>query len=228
VRLVLGGLLLSLSLLLQIPPDTSPSYGTSGDCWISNGSADPASWQACPGGSAVPSGLILATVTTCPAGWTEQTSFAGRSPVATTVAAGDVGTTGGSDSVTPTTSAISLTAAAQTFTGTSSSVVLNHTHTVSVTDPGHTHVVTSQTATTGGATSYEHGVLDTSSAEAEATEVTASGTTGITASTANPGGGAASYTPAGTNATSAVSGTVTLNALDNRSAWVKLIYCKKD
>lgn len=40
--------------------------------------------------------------------------------------------------------------------------------------PAHTHVVTSQTATTGSATSYEHGVLDTSSAEAEATEVTGS------------------------------------------------------
>lgn len=38
--------------------------------------------------------------------------------------------------------------------------------------PAHTHVITSQTATTGAATSYEHGTLDTSSAEAEATEVT--------------------------------------------------------
>ena len=40
--------------------------------------------------------------------------------------------------------------------------IRNHTH--PVTDPGHTHVVTSQTATTGSATSYEHGALDTSSA----------------------------------------------------------------
>jgi hypothetical protein len=40
--------------------------------------------------------------------------------------------------------------------------------------PAHTHVITSQTATTGAATSYEHGTLDTSSAEAEATEVTGS------------------------------------------------------
>lgn len=49
------------------------------------------------------------------------------------------------------------------------------THTLTVTEmPAHTHVVTSQTATTGSATSYEHGVLDTSSAEAEATEVTGS------------------------------------------------------
>jgi len=47
------------------------------------------------------------------------------------------------------------------------------THTLQVTEiPSHTHIITSQTATTGGATSYEHGTLDTSSAETEATEVT--------------------------------------------------------
>lgn len=49
------------------------------------------------------------------------------------------------------------------------------THVLSVAElPAHTHAVTSQTATTGSATSYEHGTLDTSSAEAEATEVTGS------------------------------------------------------
>lgn len=49
------------------------------------------------------------------------------------------------------------------------------THTLQTSEmPAHTHVVTSQTATTGSATSYEHGTLDTSSAEAEATEVTGS------------------------------------------------------
>lgn len=49
------------------------------------------------------------------------------------------------------------------------------THTLTAAEiPAHTHIVTSQTATTGSATSYEHGTLDTSSAEAEATEVTGS------------------------------------------------------
>jgi hypothetical protein len=49
------------------------------------------------------------------------------------------------------------------------------THTLTAGEmPAHTHVITSQTATTGGATSYEHGTLDTSSAEAEATETTGS------------------------------------------------------
>ena len=58
-----------------------------------------------------------------------------------------------------------------------------HTH---VQDP-HSHVITSQTATTGGATSYEHGTLDTSSAETEATETTAA----ATAVNQNAGGGGA-------------------------------------
>lgn len=58
-----------------------------------------------------------------------------------------------------------------------------HTHI----QDAHNHVVTSQTATTGGATSYEHGTLDTSSAEAEATEVTAN----TTAVNQNAGSGSA-------------------------------------
>lgn len=91
------------------------------------------------------------------------------------------------------------------------SEIVNHTH--PVTDPGHTHtqnahnhVITSQTATTGSATSYEHGVLDTTSAETEATEVTANATavnqnatTGVT--TENPSGGVAQGTTNGPSAT---------------------------
>ncbi len=91
------------------------------------------------------------------------------------------------------------------------SQIVNHTH--PVTDPGHTHtqnahnhVITSQTATTGSATSYEHGTLDTSSADAEATEVTANATavnqnatTGIT--TADPAGGVVTGTTNGPSAT---------------------------
>jgi hypothetical protein len=94
-----------------------------------------------------------------------------------------------------------------TFTGTQASLthsgsaisdhtinqVVNHTHSVTVTDPGHTHAVQSQTATTGSASSWEHGAIDTSSTASE-TLPTASATTGITASTANPAGGVASIT----------------------------------
>jgi hypothetical protein len=98
--------------------------------------------------------------------------------------------------------------AAPVFTGTPFSSVINHTHTVSVTDPGHTHTQASQTATTGGASSWEHGAIDTSSAAAE-TLPTGSNTTGITATTANPAGGVASITPAGTNNAPAFTGSAT-------------------
>lgn len=64
----------------------------------------------------------------------------------------------------------------------------SHNHTQNA----HNHVITSQTATTGSATSYEHGTLDTSSAETEATEVTANTVAVNQAATAvnqNTGGG---------------------------------------
>ncbi len=111
--------------------------------------------------------------------------------------------------------------AALTHAGTAVADHASHTHTYTdivshthpVTDPQHTHiqnahnhVITSQTATTGSATSYEHGTLDASSAEAEATEVTANATavnqnasTGITIG--NPVGSVATGTTAGPSAT---------------------------
>lgn len=78
-----------------------------------------------------------------------------------------------------------LTAAAQTFTGTLTTTVINHTHGLSFARGATTGAV----KTTQGFTSSS----DTSS-------------TAITEVTDNPGGGAANYTPAGTNGTSAVSG----------------------
>lgn len=89
--------------------------------------------------------------------------------------------------------------------------VLNHTHAVNITDGGHSHAVQSQTATTGAATSYEHGTVDTSSAKASEGDTTASATTGITATTSNPAGGVATGTTAGPSATQTHS--VTNNAV---------------
>lgn len=156
-------------------------------------------------GEGVPAGLILFTDSSCPAGWTEVAALAGKTVIGTTVAAGDVGTTGGADSITPSAHA-----------GTAVADHASHTHTYADVI-AHTHVVTSQTATTGGATSYEHGTLDTSSAEAEATEVT--GSTGVaTGTTAGP---SATLTHSVTQANAHA-------AMDNRSAFVRLIPCKKD
>lgn len=64
----------------------------------------------------------------------------------------------------------------------------SHTHV----QDAHSHIITSQTATTGAATSYEHGALDTSSAEAEATETTA---TSVAVNQNTGGGGAHNNMP---------------------------------
>jgi hypothetical protein len=73
-----------------------------------------------------------------------------------------------------------------------SSAVVNHTHDVTVTDPGHTHVENSNNTTTGGLRGW--GAADTSTNTSTATGYsTASATTGITATTANPAGGVASF-----------------------------------
>ena len=170
---------------------------------------------------AVPTGgILLIDSGTCPTGFTQHTSLgASRFPMGTVAANGDVGGTAGSNTFTP-----AGTVGALTFTGTPFSSVINHTHTVSVTDPGHTHTYKSQTATTGSVTSYEHGAIDTSSASANEGGVVDSSTTGITASTANPAGGVASITPAGTINTPSFTGA----SADQRPAYLKVIFCKKD
>jgi hypothetical protein len=78
--------------------------------------------------------------------------------------------------------------------------IVQHTHTVNITDNGHVHTQASQTATTGGVSSWEHGAIDTSSTAAE-TLNTGSATTGITATTSNPAGSVATGTTVGPNAT---------------------------
>jgi hypothetical protein len=70
-----------------------------------------------------------------------------------------------------------------------SSAVVNHTHAVTITDPGHAHTQT--TSATDGAA----GRADSSSGGTQYTNVANinSNTTGITASTANPAGGVSSF-----------------------------------
>lgn len=69
---------------------------------------------------------------------------------------------------------------------------LNHTHGVTVTDPGHTHVQGVNSATTGGLSGY---TPDTSSnTRVNSGYSTSSATTGVTAATADPSGGVAALT----------------------------------
>ena len=172
-------------------------------------------------GGSLPSGFIgLVTSGTCPTGTTEVAALNGVTLVGTLAANGDVGGTGGANLITP--AGNNAGGAVSAHAGTAVADHASHTHTY--TDViAHTHVITSQTATTGGATSYEHGTLDTSSAEAEATEVT--GSTGIaTGTTAGPSA-TLTHTVTQPNAHTFTQPTFTGTQFDNRSAYVKVIFC---
>lgn len=150
-------------------------------------------WSAIGGGGAVlPVGVIVPIVSgACPVGFAEETTLNGKTLVGTLTANGNIGTTGGADTITPTMADHA-----------------SHTHTY--TDvPAHTHTQASQTATTGGVSSWEHGAIDTSSTAAETL------TTGST--------GVAQGTTAGPSATLTHTGT----PFDNRSAFARVIFCKK-
>lgn len=168
------------------------------------------------GGSSVPSGsILLIDAGTCPAGFAEVASLNGRTLVGTLAANGNVGGTGGSDDITPAGSN-----SAPTFTGTPFSDVINHTHVVNVNDPGHTHPEGYRNTGTAGTA----GVQGASTANnANIATGVLSATTGITATTSNPAGGVASITPDGTVSAPTFTGT----PFDNRSAFTRVIFCKK-
>jgi hypothetical protein len=220
-------------------------------------------------GDILPSGAILLILSgTCPAGWSEATALNGKTLRGTLAANLDVGTTGGLDIYTPagTNSAPALamnpytpggtngtvsftpggTVEAPTFTGTPFSTIINHTHPVNITDPGHTHTMPTYT-TDGSGTRPDNG------SSTNGTTVTVpSNTTGITATSSNPSGGAASITPAGSNSAPAftgIPGTVPAQPLTGIQAtltgtvaapiftgtpatvipaYVKVIFCSKD
>jgi len=164
------------------------------------------SWESVGGsaGGVLESGLIVLSLTTCPSGYAEESSLNGKFALGTLDANADVTTTGGSDSITS---------------------VLNHTH--PVTDPGHNHAQNSHNHTQDA---HQHGMaegttdgsgtfMDRSNAAAATTAVTdaatatnqaatatnQANTTGVT--TTNPAGGVAS--------------------IDNRPAFVRVIFCRK-
>jgi len=223
---------------------------TNGDMYSCNGGEW---WKIGPtttGG--LPEGLIVATLSaSCPAGFTESAEFDGVTVIGTVAANMDVGDTGGVDAITPTVDSLSAaaqvftgsalgthahtggtySAAAQVFTGTLSTAVVNHVHTL---------------ATGTGSTGNFAQVIGTVDSSSGGTGATPTQTTLGTRSVATVGG-VASYTPAGTNAASAVTGTGqavsggtpagtngisavtgTLNQFDNRSAFIKVIFCVKD
>jgi hypothetical protein len=191
-------------------------------------------WVQSQGYAGLPSGLIVLMVSgTCPTGFSEVSTLNGQFLQGTIAANGDVGGTGGSDTITP------LGTISASFTGTPFSSVINHTHTVSITDPGHNHTQNAHTHTlqaqggTTAATTGTHTMTSTATGGSSRTETSPeqansttatnnANTTGITASTANPAGGVSSITPAGN-----VSGTFSGTPVNPRPLFVKVIFCQK-
>jgi len=156
------------------------------------------------GGSSVPAGAIVFVDSgSCPSGYAEVSTAAGRMILATVAANADVGTTGGSDTVTP-----AGTVGAPTLTMDPITQVINHTHSGTATIP--------VGATDDTAAPFDRADAGTNASGANAT------TTG-TVTVNNPTGGVASITPTGSVSAPTFTGT----ALDNRSAFIRLIACKK-
>lgn len=178
-----------------------------------------------PGGGGLPSGLVVMALAACPSGFSEVTALSGKFVLGTTNGAGDVTTTGGSDSITP--AGNNTNGAVDAHSGTAVADHASHTHTYTEV-PNHVHPYCSQTATTGGASSYEHGAIDASSAATE-----------CSMTTNNPTGGVATGTTAGPSATLThnvtqpsnhvfTQPTFTGTQFDNRPAFAKVIFCQAD
>lgn len=215
---MLFGLVLTAALLsaqsyyphrLMDHPELS-SLGAPGQVLKVNAGGTDLEWSDDETGSGgLPSGAIILSLTSCPSGFSEVASLSGKFPLGTTNAAGDVTTTGGTDTI---------------------SSIVNHTHTVQVTDPGHGHTQNAHNHTQDphshgmaeGQTDGAGTLMDRSNAASATTTTTdaatatnqastatnQSNTTGITASSQNPAGGVANF--------------------DNRPAFVKVIFCAAD
>jgi hypothetical protein len=132
------------------------------------------------GGEGIPSGVIAmwaGLVANIPSGWNLCDGTNGTPDLTDRFIKGGVpGSTGGG----------------ATHSHAAHSAVINHTHAVNVTDPGHTHVQGVNSATTGGSSGY---APDTSTnTRVNSGYSTSSGTTGITAATANPADGVTELT----------------------------------
>ncbi len=190
----------------------------------------------------VPSGsIVFRTSGTCPTGWTEVSALSGKTLLGTVNANGDVGTTGGSDSVTPTFTGSSSVTSAAVFTGSSATssavsagVPAGTNASVSITPLG----TNAATATTGNcaATNLAIGTGATTACKATAPNLTVPAET-FTGSSTTVGAqtftGAAlgththTLTATGTNGTGTVTPLGTISAIDTRSAFVKVIACSK-
>lgn len=209
MRAMLTALLFAVALpaFAQQPPNCAVGgFVISPDetIWVCKGAGlSPAQLQT--SGSSIPAGSILLIDSgSCPAGFTEVADLNGRTLIGTLAASGNVGTTGGADTITP--QGVNSGAAVADHP--------SHTHTYNQVI-SHTHAVTSVgSAATGGTTNLT-GASDTSS---------------TTATAAAPAGAVATGTTAGPSATlthSVTQPTFTGTPGDNRSAFTRVIFCRK-
>ena len=155
-------------------------------------------------GAGIVAGMsFLITTGTCPAGYIENTAFTGKTMVGTVAANGDVGGTGGSDSITPAGTVAWPVGGVPVFAGTQLATHLHAFGTIAV--AAHTSVATKQGTASGN-------VVTTN------THTVSGSTAAITAGT-----------PAGTVAWPTGGNVPTFGgaSFDNRSAFVKVIVCKR-
>ncbi len=178
--------------------------------------------------------IFLVTSGTCPAWATQVTSLNGYTLQGTLSANGDVGTTGGSNSITPT-GTISATFTgtagtipAETFTG---SALATHTHTVTPTGTNASQSITSASTEVPvtSPTKYVFSTLNSAAAASSSPSITIPAevftgsqdtTSAVSAGTPSGTNSTASYTPAGT-----ISGTFAGTAFDPHPAFMKVIFC---
>ena len=221
---------------IYIQSDNGHVWTCSGTTWTDDTAA----------ASGVPSGFTgMITTGACPSGYAQVTALDAAMPEGTLAAHGDVGGTGGANSITPTVA--TLTAAAQAFTGSSATTSAvsagtpagtNATSTVTPvgtvawpTAP--TNVPTTAALTTGADSSTTGGVakaIAQTPTIAWPTKVpTFAGSSSTVAAQTFTGSALATHThtltATGTNGTSSVTGT--LNNFDNRPSFVKVIFCQK-
>jgi hypothetical protein len=163
------------------------------------------------GGAALPSGLIGFVISgTCPAGTTEVAALLGKTLVLTTAASGNVGTTGGLDTVTPT-GTIAWPAGVPVFTG---SALVAHSHELPFQNVNATTVRNIAAATFGTGTSRAAIGIVGGTGTANTTSAAVALTQSVTAGT-----------PVGTIAWPGGVPTFTGANLDNRSAFTRAIPC---
>ena len=161
--------------------------------------------------------IMLIDSGTCPTGFVEVSGLNGKTVLGTVAANGDVGATGGSDTITPT-GAIAWPAGVPTFTGSSA-----NTTAVTAGTPAGTN---STSATTGNcaASNVAIGTGAANACKATAPNLTVSAQTFTGSALATH---QHAVTATGTIAWPAGVPTFTGAQFDNRSAFVKWIACKK-